>query len=58
MMVIRESLDKDTSFNPKTTDIISQVAHVTCKKDDHVTSGHFKRVQKKSQYFYQRLLNI
>jgi hypothetical protein len=24
------------SFDPKTTDIISQVAHITCKKDNHV----------------------
>ena len=33
---IRECLGKDMSFDPKTTYIISQVVHFTCKKDNHV----------------------
>jgi hypothetical protein len=32
---IRERMGKDDDFNPKTSYITSQVAHITCKKDNH-----------------------
>jgi hypothetical protein len=32
---IRERMEKDDDFAPKTSFIISQVAHLTCKKDNH-----------------------
>jgi hypothetical protein len=32
---IRERMGKDVDFDPKTSYIISQVAHITCKKDHH-----------------------
>ncbi len=32
---IRERMGKDDLYDPKISYLISQVAHITCKKDNH-----------------------